>query len=262
MLFFRLLALLVGFVLVFNGLTRKYLNPYKLNMVIGKKGSGKTTLLTKLAIKALKKGKTVYSTVEIPGTYLFDPLKVGDFTFKPNSLVLIDEVGLIWDNRNFKNFNSKWTYFFKMQRQYKCEVWLFSQSFDVDKKIRDLCDRLFIIQNFIRVFTIIKPVIKKITVSNNTQTGEGSLVDSYSFDIPLISWKFTFIPRWVVFFKSFDPKELAYIDGKYLDFNDVQESYLSGKKWLSGTAKVYLLMITHSIGRFIRKLQKKFRKVY
>lgn len=114
MLFFRLLALLAGFVLVFNGLTRKYLNPYKLNMVIGKKGSGKTTLLTKLAIKALKKGKTVYSTVEIPGTYLFDPLKVGDFTFKPNSLVLIDEVGLIWDNRNFKNFNSKWTYFFKM----------------------------------------------------------------------------------------------------------------------------------------------------
>ena len=48
-------------------------------MVIGKKGSGKTTLLTKLAIKAIKQGKTVYSTVEIPGTYLFDPLQVGDY---------------------------------------------------------------------------------------------------------------------------------------------------------------------------------------
>lgn len=38
-----LLALLVGIPVVWDLFTRKYLNPYKLYLVFGKKGSGKST---------------------------------------------------------------------------------------------------------------------------------------------------------------------------------------------------------------------------
>ena len=40
------------FIFVFDKATRKYLNPYKLIFVFGKKGSGKTTYLTKIAINS------------------------------------------------------------------------------------------------------------------------------------------------------------------------------------------------------------------
>ena len=42
-------------IFIFCKLTQKYVNPYKLIFVFGKKGSGKSTLLTKLAYKYRKK---------------------------------------------------------------------------------------------------------------------------------------------------------------------------------------------------------------
>lgn len=41
-------------IFIFCKLTQKYVNPYKLIFVFGKKGSGKSTLLTKLAYKYKK----------------------------------------------------------------------------------------------------------------------------------------------------------------------------------------------------------------
>ena len=40
--------------------TQKYVNPYKLIFIFGKKGSGKSTLLTKYALDYLKRGWNVY----------------------------------------------------------------------------------------------------------------------------------------------------------------------------------------------------------
>ena len=45
----------MALVSVYEFTTRKYLNPYKLYLVFGKKGSGKSTYLVKLAKKHLKK---------------------------------------------------------------------------------------------------------------------------------------------------------------------------------------------------------------
>ena len=58
-------------------LFKKYKNPYKLIMVFGKKGSGKTTFLTKTAYYYIRKGRPVYSTVYVPGAYLFDVNEIG-----------------------------------------------------------------------------------------------------------------------------------------------------------------------------------------
>ena len=132
----------------------KYRNPYKLYMVFGKKGSGKTTLMTKLSIQYRKKGWQVYSDRELPGCYQFKTEDFGKVSFPPNALILVDEVGLVWDNRNFKSFPEHVKVYFKYQRQYRHVVYLFSQSFDVDKKIRDMTDHLYIVQNFCNFLSI------------------------------------------------------------------------------------------------------------
>ena len=44
-------SFILACLIVLHKLTAKYLNPYKLTMIFGKKGSGKSTLLTKLALE-------------------------------------------------------------------------------------------------------------------------------------------------------------------------------------------------------------------
>ena len=139
----------------------KYRNPYKLIMVFGKKGSGKSTLQAKLSLQYNRKGWKVFcSTPGIPGTYYFDTSQVGISSFPPNSVILVDEVGMVWDNRDFKNFKTHTRDYFKLQRHYRNIVYLFSQSFDVDKKIRDLTDRMYLTKNFFNCFPLPAVLIK------------------------------------------------------------------------------------------------------
>ena len=207
-------ALCMAFMLFVGYHLIKYRNPYKLYMVFGKKGSGKTTLMTKLALQAQKKGWSVYSDREIPGCYLFDIKDFGKICFPPNSLILIDEVGLIWDNRNFKSFPEHVKVYFKYQRQYKNKVYLFSQSFDVDKKIRDLTDHLYIVQNLFNFLSVARRVTKRIVVvhADKSAQGESRIVDDYNIDsiflAPFGGIRITYIPKYAKYFKSFDPPAL------------------------------------------------------
>lgn len=237
----RIITIVISSLFLFDRFTRKYLNPYKLIFCFGKKGSGKTTYLTRIAIKSLKQGKKVYSTVEIPGTYLFDVEEVGKKTFDPKSIVLIDEIGMIWDARDFSKFPKEVRDFFKYQRQYKLTVYVFSQTFDVDKKIRDVTDEMWLLTSFMRVWSMQRRIIKKIGIKTAAD-GSSTLSDDYKFDSLLFGgMKFIFIPRWVPFFKSYDPKKLAYIDGKYCDMSDIQQKYLVGRNWVIDCIKVRIV---------------------
>lgn len=109
-------------------------------MVFGKKGSGKSTLMVRLAYKYLAAGWDVYCTERLDGCYFIDYKDVGFKNIPPHSVLLVDEVGMVWDCRNHKNFPPEVRDWFKLQRHYKVKVYLFSQTFDVDKKIRDLVD--------------------------------------------------------------------------------------------------------------------------
>lgn len=200
----------------------RYRNPYKLFMVFGKKGSGKSTLMCKLAIKYGKKGYHVYCNSYIPGTYYFDAADVGFYHFPENSVLLIDEVGMIWDSRDFKSFKKEVRDYFKLQRHYRHIVFLFSQSFDVDKKLRDLTDNMYMITNFMNCFSVARRITKVITISHGDKnsTGESKLIDDYRFD-PLIfffigSVKFTYIPRYVKYFDSYDAPMLPVKEFEYV----------------------------------------------
>lgn len=219
-------ALIIAFISWFGFHMIKYRNPYKLFMVFGRKGSGKTTLMNKLAIQYQKKGWTVYSNSDIPGCYQFDIKDFGLIMFPENSLILIDEVNLIWDNRDFKTFPKHVAKYFRLQRQYKHTVYLFSQTFDVDKKIRDLCDHLYLVQNFMNCFSIAKRVTKKITIvhADKSAQGESKIVDDYSIDpiflAPFGGIRITYIPKYAKYFKSFNPPALEEKECEYIPIPD------------------------------------------
>ena len=199
----------MAFVFIFYFFTRKYLNPYKLTMIFGKKGSGKSTLLTKLALKYTKLGVPVYTTefINLPNVYQIKPKDIGHYNFPRGCVLLIDEVGMVWDNRNYKNIDNNVRDFFKLQRHYHIRVFMFSQSFDVDRKLRDLTDDMYYICSKFRVFSYAKQISKKIVLNNSTADGPSTIAENLQFEPFFLcflgSRKFTFIPKYVKYFDSF-----------------------------------------------------------
>lgn len=210
-------VILMIFALVYHKCTKSYLNPYKLIFVFGKKGSGKSTLLEKLSNQYLKKGWTVYST-EVTGDLSFttydsdsinpiSPRDIYKYNFPERSAIFIDEVSLIWDNRNFKNMDIKVVEWFRYQRHHKCRVYLFSQSFDIDKKLRDLCDEMYIVGKLARVLVRAKRIIRKPVVVHPSPEAPARIDEDLIVDGPLMAFFggriYAWIPYWAKTFNSF-----------------------------------------------------------
>lgn len=117
-------------------------NPYTLKLVVGSKGSGKSLLLAQIANEF--RGR-VYSNMGI-GEDL--PVKYWEYEYPQDSLILIDEIGVIHSNRDFKSMPRDAIEWYKMQRKRRLTVVCSSQTMDVDKKIRDLCDRIIVVNRF------------------------------------------------------------------------------------------------------------------
>lgn len=242
------------FLIVFHLFTKKYLNPYKLIFIFGKKGSGKSTLLTKYALDYLKKGWNVYSTEHCPGTYQISYQDIGVKKIPPNSVVIVDEVGMIWDSRNFKNFPSHVRDYFKLQRHYKHVVILASQTFDVDKKIRDLADEMYLVNKRFRVFSYAKKILRKTVLveSKYSKDGDSKISEDLEFDSLLFFWagsrKFTFIPKYIKYFDSFKVPEL-----KEKVFEKVPDLELPGRRKRRHKVRFYLRFVD------LRRILKKKR---
>lgn len=117
-------------------------NPYKLEAVVGSKGSGKSLYMSRVADKWLRSNKgLIYSNMGIG--YELEP-EYWKQTFVPDSLILIDEIAVLHSNRDFKTMPREAVEFFKMQRKYHLTIIVSSQTMDFDKKIRDLCDRIYL----------------------------------------------------------------------------------------------------------------------
>lgn len=216
----------------------RFRNPYKLIMVFGKKGAGKSTLIAKLAVRALKKGHPVYCTIDVPGCRLFDVSLMGKFNFPADSVIFIDEVGMIWDNREYKNFKPEVRDWFKLQRHNRVTVYLFSQTFDVDVKLRNLTDYMYLVQKHFGVLSIARKIKRGIVIVNPDGQSEARIADSLEFEPLLLSlfglksYIFTWIPHWTRFFNSFDLP-----DRPPMPFMDVPELPPKEKKKLSNIVK-------------------------
>lgn len=207
----KLLLFVACFILalfLFLHLTKKYVNPYKLIFVFGKKGSGKSTLLTKLAYQYDMRGWTVYTTEQLPGLLNIDnPKKIFNIDFPEKSCIFIDEVSLIWDNRDFKKMDPKVIEWFRYQRHHHCRVYFFSQTFDIDKKLRDLADDMYLVNKYLRIFVAARHIIRKPVVVHPGPESPARIDDDMVVDGPLL-WLFgglitAYIPYWSKRFDSF-----------------------------------------------------------
>lgn len=229
-------CVLIIFLIVFCVImSRRFRNPYKLYMIFGKKGSGKTTFMTKKAIQYMRKGKIVYSSFYIPGARSFNVNNIGRNTFPPGSVVFVDEVGMIWDNRkmNLSDWVRNW---FKLQRQYKVTVWLASQAFDIDIKLRNLTDGMYMCHCKMGFLSVARKIKRDFTIVQPTAEGEARIADTLEFEPILLSlfgaetFILTYIPRWAKFFKSFDPTPLPDISYNEIEIPSHLTKYYKNKR--------------------------------
>lgn len=191
---------------LYTYLAYKFRNPFKLYYIFGKKGSGKSLFMVKFMLSYLRKGWTVYtdiSDVNIPGVRLINAKDLDTFRPEENSVIFLDEVGITFDNRKFKTFTDGMRDYFKFQRKYKCVVYMNSQSFDVDKKIRDLIDGFYLATSLGNVISIYRPIKRKVALVEASAQGESRVADNLAF-APVCEWKFIYMPSYFKWFDSFE----------------------------------------------------------
>lgn len=198
-----------------------YDNPYKCVIFIGRKGSGKTSFSVKIAQKFIKNGWSVFSDSPIFDCYKLDVNWLGRFDFPERSLLIVDEGAIAFDNRKFASFSDEMRNFFTLQRHKKIYCIILSQSFNVDKKIRDLTDSIYVVVNYFNVFSVAKKVHKGIGLSQDAD-GCGSIAETYTWELPF-NWQFIFIPRWIKFFDSFIAPEYSKVTKVKHIFKDSDE---------------------------------------
>lgn len=193
--------------------TIKMSNPYKLYMIFGKKGSGKSTYMSILAKKYRDKGWHVFSNTDIAFSTRIDIHELGHVVTPDHSVLLIDEVGMIWDNRNFKNFKEEVRDYFKLQRHYRTIVYLFSQTFDIDLKLRVLTDAMYLVSNPLPPISMLRKIKRTLCIVQPTPDAEGRIADSLEF-VPIFlslfgaqSIKLIWLPKWFKYFDSFENNE-------------------------------------------------------
>ena len=200
----------------------------------GLPGSGKTTFLTMIAQKELKRialGKSKYEYVltnfYCEGTFRIDYMDLGKFDLR-NSLILLDEITLDADSRDFKFFPKEKRYFFVLHRHYNCDIIYFTQQWDaVDKKIRNLTSDLFYVKKaFCNVqgllfrpfqcFSVARRIFRTIDINEYTK----EIVSGYRFPTTFERFfgrtkQFCFRPKWYKYFDSWDiPQELPEFEFK------------------------------------------------
>lgn len=198
----------------FSFYSRRFANPYRLIFIFGKKGAGKSTYMVAEMLKDLKHGWNVYTDMQdciVPGVRIIESSsQLAAFVPESNSALYLDEVGISFDNRSYKTFDSGLRDFFKLQRKYKCKVVMNSQSFDVDKKIRDVTDSMILQTAIGNVLTLSRPIRRSVALVEATAQADSRIADNLKFE-SLFKWRIRFMPKYFKYFESFNAPERPYI---------------------------------------------------
>lgn len=144
-------------------------NNREVSLYIGMPRSGKTTYIAYLTKLCNDCGKRVFCNVPIIGAIPFEKEDLGKFDMS-NSVILLDEAGIMYDNRNFKDgFTKESLKFLKLLGHYKSNVALFSQSMDIDLKWVRMSTNIFMIKkSIIPGFTSMSMIKRYLDVDENT----------------------------------------------------------------------------------------------
>lgn len=184
----------------------------------GLPGAGKSSMLAKIArkeIKRIEKGKSHYrmvlSNYYIEGCYEFRFEDLGVYDMD-NCLVLLDELTLDADSRDFKNFNRNLKEFFIMHRHYGVDIVYATQQYDgVDKKIRDLTHDLYYLKKA-GLFSYATAIFRTIAFTEESDIKYGyrpPSIFAILFDAKH-NIKLCFRPLYYKYFDSFEHKRLPH----------------------------------------------------
>ena len=177
--------------------------------VFGLPGAGKTTFLTKCAYKwthgkkfmGIPPADIVLTNFDCPNCYKLDFDSLGKFNFHHMN-ILIDEIMLFADCRNFKTFSEDLKAFFALHRRSHVNVVWCSQSYrDCDIKIRNLTEKFFLLEcgKILSMFSFAKPIYHVMNVKSD------EIQDRYILGAPL-EWVPVFRPRYYSMFDSYESK--------------------------------------------------------
>lgn len=129
------------------------------------------------------------------------------FKIERNSIIYIDELGLLYSNRSWKDFPKEFTKFNRLIRHFGIMIVMYSQAYDIDKSLRTNANELYLL-NRILVFTISRRIKKYIGVTdkddeNNADSQICDKVELCNLLEPN-AISLTFIPFYTYLFNSFD----------------------------------------------------------
>lgn len=200
--FVILVVVFLGYCVIVNKKNEN--NREVVSVWFGLPGAGKSTFAAWLVKRDRKKNKKVYSNVPITGALKLDPPKdIGKFMISEGR-VIIDEAGVEYNNRNYKNMSPEAIHFYKYHRHYQCPVDVFSQDHeDMDITLRRLAQRMYHIKkSFFPWFVIRRTIGKKIDIDPNTK----QLISAFYW-VPF-STKYIFCPPLWKTFNTISRKEL------------------------------------------------------
>lgn len=155
--------------------------------IIGLPSSGKSLVLSYMAYRAIhgksisfhgfhcthfdKQYQRVYTNFPFEGAYKLDFDLLGYANYN-NCLILVDELQMFADSRNFKSFGDNLKFFFSQHRKFKTDFIYATQSPDtVDKRIRSLTDKLYYIDRTWFDLIRIREIQTYFDISNNLTLG-------------------------------------------------------------------------------------------
>lgn len=224
--------ILIFVLIVWLNAVRNPKHPLQLNVYFGVPGSGKTTFAAYLTREALrdslvvklckrfpcrwtkkilngkhwKRQYPVWSNVPIKGAYKLNAKKdLGTYMIE-NGKVVLDETGVEFNNRDYKNLPKSVIEWAKYHRHYGCSVDMFSQSYDdMDITFRRLAQNFYIVRkSLIPKCVVIKRIKRKVGIDDTTH----QIIDKYSFGTPILDTKWIFCPPLWKMFDSYECKEL------------------------------------------------------
>lgn len=195
-------------------------------------GSGKSTILAKIALRERKRGayEHILSNFYIDGFEKIDFKDLGKYHYK-NSLIILDELTIDADNRDFKNFQESIRDFFIYHRHTGCNIIYATQDWSsVDKKIRVLTERLY----YVRSISVALPLLRKLfPITKATQILRTIDIEEYNHDI-IYGYRFAnlferifgrvsflvFRPRYYKYFDSFSDPFVNRPSPMYIKWNE------------------------------------------